>query len=141
MNDDQSPAGGVVPHLTIANDRAAEAIAFYSRAFGAVELARHVAEGRQRVMHAHLRINGGSLMLNDHFPEMSGGAPAEKPAAVTLHLQVDDPDAWWKRALGAGAAVRFPLDDQFWGERYGQLTDPFGHIWSIGGPTGKSGTV
>ncbi|HKY81825.1 MAG TPA: VOC family protein, partial [Sphingobium sp.] len=97
MKEAQDPAGGVTPHLTIANDRAAEAIAFYSRAFGASELMRHVAEGDERIMHAHLRVNGGSLMLNDHFPEMSGGAPAAPPSGVTLHLNVDDADAWWAR--------------------------------------------
>ena len=132
------PTAGVVPHLTIGNDKAAEAIAFYSRAFGAAELMRHVAEGRQRIMHAHLRINGGSLMLNDHFPEMSGGTPAEAPRGITLHLVVDDADAWWKRAIEAGAGVRFPIENQFWGERYGQLTDPYGHVWSIGGPIKRS---
>ena len=73
-------------------------------------------------------------MLNDHFPEMAGGAPAEAPGGVRLHLQVDDADAWWERAIAAGASVRFPIDNQFWGDRYGQLTDPYGHVWSIGGP-------
>jgi PhnB protein len=53
------------------------------------------------------------------------------PSAVTLHLEVDDADAWWKRAVEAGATVRFALADQFWGDRYGQLVDPFGHTWSV----------
>ena len=92
------------------------------------------ADDGQRLMHAHLIVNGASLMLNDHFPEMAGGAPAATPAAVTLHLQVEDADAAWAQALGAGAKVKFPLEDQFWGDRYGQVDDPFGFTWSIGSP-------
>ena len=57
-----------------------------------------------------------------------------QPAGTVLHLQVDDADEWWNRALDAGCEVRFPLDDQFWGDRYGQLRDPFGYSWSIGAP-------
>jgi len=133
MSDQQSPAGGVTAHITISDGKAADAIAFYEKAFGAQELMRHAAPDG-RLMHAHLSINGGSLMLNDHFAEMSDGKPAEPPAGTTLHLHVDDADAWWDRALAAGATVRFPLDNQFWGDRYGQLTDPFGHVWSIGAP-------
>jgi PhnB protein len=126
----QSPVGGVTPHIMVRDGRAAEAIEFYARAFGAEELMRHAGDDG-RLMHAHLKINGGSLMMHDDFPEHSGG-PAKEPAGTILHLQVDDADAWWKRALEAGCEVRFPLDDQFWGDRYGQLRDPFGHSWSIG---------
>lgn len=75
---------GVVPHLTIRDNRAAEAIDFYARAFGATESGRHMADDGKRVMHAHLDLNGGSLMLNDDFPEMMGGA-APPPAGVGLH--------------------------------------------------------
>jgi PhnB protein len=128
---DQSPRGGVVPHLTIRDNRGAEAVEFYKSAFGAEEAMRHLAEDGRRLMHAHLRLNGGSVMLNDDFPEFKGG-PSAAPASVTLHLQVEDADAWWKRAVDAGATPVFPLEDQFWGDRYGQLKDPFGHIWSIG---------
>ncbi|WP_336961886.1 VOC family protein [Sphingobium aquiterrae] len=133
MPDRQSPAGGVTAHITIGEGKAADAIAFYEKAFGAQELMRHAAPDG-RLMHAHLSINGGSLMLNDHFAEMNDGKPAQAPVGTTLHLHVDDADAWWDRALAAGASVRFPLENQFWGDRYGQLTDPFGHVWSIGGP-------
>lgn len=133
MSQDPASLPGVTPHLTIRDGRAAEAIDFYVRAFGAAEVGRHPAEDGKRLMHAHLVVNGGPLFLNDDFPEMTGG-PTGAPAAVTLHLQVPDADAAWERALAAGAAVRFPLDNQFWGDRYGQLTDPFGHAWSIGGP-------
>ena len=79
-----------------------------------------MADDGKRIMHAHLKLNGGSLMLNDDFPEFGHGA-ATAPASVTLHLQVPDADAAWQRALDAGSEVRFPLADQFWGDRYGQV--------------------
>ncbi|MCI4590660.1 VOC family protein [Sphingobium sp. BYY-5] len=125
---------GVTAHLTIADGKAADAIGFYKAAFGATEQTRHLADDGARIMHAHLIVNDGPLMLNDHFHEMADGNPAPPPASVTLHLEVDDADRWWNRALEAGASVRFPIDNQFWGARYGQLIDPFGHVWSIGGP-------
>ncbi len=128
----QEPQGGLTPHLTIRGGRAAEAIAFYSKAFGAQELMRHASDDG-RLMHAHLKINGSSLMMHDDFPE-HGHAPAGDPACVMLHLQVNDADAWWNGAVEAGAKVVMPLEDQFWGDRYGQLEDPFGHRWSIGAP-------
>jgi PhnB protein len=133
--EQQGPSGGVTAHLTIRDKRAAEAIDFYKAAFGAEELMRHPTEDG-RLMHAHLKINGGSVMLNDDFPEHGGGKRGE-PVGVVLHLQVRDADAAWQRALDAGAEVRFPLDDQFWGDRYGQVTDPFGYTWSIGAPSQK----
>ena len=130
--DEQRPSGGITPHLTIREGRAAEAIDWYKRAFGAEEMLRHPTDDG-RLMHAHLKINGGSLMLHDDFPEHMGG-PANPPASFVLHLQVGDADRVWQRALDAGAEVRYPLGDQFWGDRYGQLTDPFGFIWGIGAP-------
>lgn len=129
---EQGPTGGVTPHLTIADEKASKAIDFYKRAFAAEEVRKHMADDGKRVMHCHLKINRGSVMLNDDFPEWTGGVG--KPAAVTLHLQVDDADAWFVRATEAGATVSMPLADQFWGDRYGQVTDPFGHRWSIGAP-------
>lgn len=133
-NPDQGPASGVTAHLTIGDKRAADAIAFYQAAFAAEEAMPPMkAEDGERIMHAHLRINGGSVMLNDDFPEYRG-SPTPPPSAVTLHLQVDDADAWFDRAVKAGATVSMPLADMFWGDRYGQVTDPFGHSWSIGAP-------
>jgi PhnB protein len=129
----QGPTTGVAPHLTIPSRGGQAAIEFYTRAFGAEELIRHLAEDGERLMHAHLRINGGSVLLNDEFPEY-GGEQDIVPKGVTLHLQVDDADEWWTRALLAGAVPVFPLADQFWGDRYGQVRDPFGHSWSIGSP-------
>ena len=134
---EQGPAQGLTPHLTIRDGKAADAIDFYVRAFGAAEQMRAPADDGKRLLHAHLTINGGSLMLNDDFPEHHGGGPAAAPSAVTLHLQVDDADRWFERAVGAGATVAMPIGDQFWGDRYGRVTDPFGHSWSIGAPIRK----
>ncbi len=130
------PAGGVTPHLTIGGQRGAQAIDWYGRAFGA-ELAMQPikAEDDVRIMHAHVVLNGGSLMLADDFPEHHSLVEAGPPTGVVIHLQVPDADAAWARALAAGAEVTMPLADQFWGDRYGQLRDPFGHRWSIGGPS------
>jgi PhnB protein len=133
-NEDQGPTNGVTAHLTIGEGKAEDAIAFYEKAFAATQaMPAMKADDGKRVMHAHLLINGGSVMLNDDFPEYSGG-PVGVPAGTTLHLQVDDADAWFNRATEAGATVRMPLADQFWGDRYGQVDDPFGHRWSIGSP-------
>ncbi len=132
MAENQGPMDGVTAHLTIREGKGSEAVEFYKAAFGAEEQLRHLADDGKRIMHSHLKINGGSVMLNDDFPEYTGGISV--PAGVTLHLQTDDADKWWDRAVAAGAAVRMPLDNQFWGDRYGQVVDPFGHTWSIGGP-------
>lgn len=121
--------GGVMPYLTVKGGAAA--IAFYAAAFDAVEFARHMAEDGVRVLNSHLGINGGSVMLSDDFPENHGDVGAPPPSGVVLHLQVDDADAWWSRAVAAGCSELMPLADQAWGDRYGRLKDPFGHMWSI----------
>ncbi len=135
---EQGPTAGLTPHLTISQGgTASEAIAFYTSAFGATEQARMAAEDGTRLMHAHLTINGGSLMLNDDFPEYRAehtGIAEGPPAGVTLHLQVDNADAWFERAVTAGASITMPLADMFWGDRYGQVADPFGYRWAIGCP-------
>ncbi len=132
----QGPTSGLTPHIMILNNRAAEAIDFYKAAFGAEERVRMLADDGIRLMHAHLEINGSSLMLNDDFPEYKGpgATPEGPPAGTVLHLQVDDADAWFDRAVAAGATVRMPLQDMFWGDRYGHVGDPFGHVWSIATP-------
>jgi PhnB protein len=126
---------GVYPYLTVKGGKAA--IDFYTRAFGASEEFRSYGEDGVRLMHARLRINGFAILLSDDFPEFHGGKPGPDPASVTLHLEVEDADRWWKRAVDAGATVIMPIGDQFWGDRYGQLKDPFGHSWSIGAPIKK----
>lgn len=120
---------GVAPYLVV---RDADAAAkFYERAFGAVEAFRVPADPKGRHMHIHLYINGASVMLCDHFEEHAGHE-LRPPHGFTLHLQVADIDAWWKRALDAGVEVGMPLQVMFWGDRYGDVTDPFGVRWSMG---------
>ncbi|MFC0102872.1 VOC family protein [Sphingopyxis terrae] len=131
--ENQGPTGGLTPHIAIADKRASEAIEFYKQAFGAVEQVRMPAEDGVRLMHAHLLVNGSSLMMHDDFPEYSGQAMAA-PSGVTLHLQVDDADRWYDRAIAAGATSVMAPENMFWGDRYAQVKDPFGHLWSIGHP-------
>lgn len=126
-----APPGGVIPYLTIPSRGGQAAIEFYRAAFGAEELFRTLAEDGERVLHARLMINGALVMLSDEFPEY-GQEPDVQPRGIILHLQVDDADEWWARALVAGAVPTMPLADMFWGDRYGQMKDPFGHGWSIG---------
>lgn len=122
-----------VPHLIVSN--AAKAIDFYKKAFGATEASRFNAPGSNKIMHASLQINGGTLFLNDDMSESMGEKPTTAEALggspVILHLQVQNADAVWKQAVAAGAQVAVPIANQFWGERYGQLRDPFGLKWSI----------
>lgn len=136
MSNELPPVlGGVAPYLSVSN--AGAAADFYVKAFGAKEAVRMPPDDKGRYMHIHLVINGGSIMLADAFPEH--GHPLEKPAAFTLHLQVDDVDAWFERATKAGADVVLPVADMFWGDRYGQLRDPFGVLWSMGMPAKTKG--
>jgi PhnB protein len=122
--------GGVVAYLQV--NGASEASKFYQRAFGATEVARQPVDDKGRTMHVHLYVNGSSLMLSDPYPEY--GHALETPQAFNLTLQVDDIDAWWARAVAAGATVVMPVQDMFWGARYGQLRDPFGVRWSMNQP-------
>jgi len=119
--------GGLTAYLQV--DGAAKASDFYQRAFGATEAARHPLDEKGRTMHVHLYVNGSSLMLGDAYPEY--GHPLQAPQAFNLTLQVDDIDAWWSRAVAAGATVVMPVQEMFWGARYGQLRDPFGVLWSM----------
>jgi PhnB protein len=130
MANDKTPAiPGVVAYFTVSDSKAATA--FYEKAFGARLIdRRETPDGRS--MHVHVEINGGAMMFNDPFPEH--GTPDEPKKNVTLHVIVDDADAWWKRATDAGAEVVAPLEVAFWGDKYGQLKDPFGVTWGIVGP-------
>lgn len=123
------------PHLVV--DDAAAAIEFYAKAFDAVELGR-VPSPDGRLVHAAVQINGAMVMLNDDFPEMCDGKRSTPTALggtpVTIHLTVSDVDARFQQAVDAGATVVMPLADQFWGDRYGVVQDPFGHQWSLGQP-------
>ena len=124
--------GGVVPYLTVSP--AADASLFYQRAFAAEEMFRHPLDANGRTMHIHLHLHGGSLMLSDAFPEY--GHPQKTPQSFMLHLKVEGIDRWWQRAVDAGCEIVTPLQVMFWGDRYGQLRDPFGVMWSMGEPQG-----
>ena len=120
----------ITPSLIVSDTK--KAIAFYQKAFGAKEL--HVAPGPGgKIMHAEIKIGDSIVMVNDAFPEMGGAnAPAsDANLPATLHLFVENVDATWERAVGAGAVVVAPLTDMFWGDRYGRVRDPFGHTWSL----------
>lgn len=119
----------VTPHLVCAG--AADAIAFYKKAFNAVEVGR-LPGPQGKLMHALIRIGDSAVMLVDEFPDWGSFGPKSlKGSPVTIHLYVEDVDAAFKRAVDAGATVRMALADMFWGDRYGVLEDPFGHYWSI----------
>jgi PhnB protein len=119
----------LTPHLTVRN--AIEALEFYKKALGAEVLhVAHLSNGK--VMHAALRVGDSMLMLNDEMPEYGVLSPlACGGTAVTIHIYTENPDAAYNRAVSAGAQVKMPLMDQFWGDRYGVVTDPYGHMWSI----------
>jgi PhnB protein len=120
----------VTPHLVCAG--AAKAIEFYKKAFGAIEGGR-LPGPDGKLMHAMIRIGGSAIMLADEMPEWGSlGPKALKGSPVTIHLYVDDADAFAKRAAAAGAKITMPVDEMFWGDRYGKLEDPFGHQWSVG---------
>ena len=129
---DEQPAG-VVPYVVVSDGAAA--IAFYTKAFGAEELQRMTTPDGSRIVHAALRMNGGTLFLADDFPEMNQGKSRTPEAlggtGVTIHLEVPDVDATVVQAEKAGATVTMPVADTFWGARFGKLQDPFGHDWSV----------
>ena len=111
---------------------AAEAIAFYTAAFGAEELFRLTDPSDGRIGHAELRIGASVLMLNDEYPQMEAVGPQTLGGtSVALYLPVADCDAALARAAGAGAEITRPATDQFFGERVAQLRDPFGHRWTL----------
>ena len=119
----------VTPHLICAG--AAKAIEFYKQAFGAEEGAR-LPGPDGRLMHASVKIGDSQVMLVDEMPEWGALGPKSlKGTPVTIHLYVEDVDAFVERAVKAGAKVTMPVADQFWGDRYGKIADPFGHVWSV----------
>lgn len=120
----------VTPALVVRD--AAAAIDFYSRAFGAVERCRMHGPGGQGVIHAEIQIGDSIICLGDEAPHMGYRAPSsEGGISASLHLYVADADAAFAKALDAGATVSMPLANMFWGDRYGKVTDPFGHVWGI----------
>jgi uncharacterized glyoxalase superfamily protein PhnB len=124
----------LIPHLIC--DPCAEAIEFYKKAFGAEEIHRMPAPDGRRIMHAAIRIGTSYVFLVDDFPEYCGGK-SQSPkglngTSVSMHRYVEDCDAAIKRAQDAGATVKMPAMDMFWGDRYGVVIDPFGHQWTFG---------
>lgn len=133
MSDVNYMSKAIIPHLAVKGGVAA--LEFYKAAFGAEEVARMPTEDG-RLMHAALKVGDGYLFLCDDFPEYCGGisrAPAG-PSPVTLHLCVPCADTAIGQAEKAGAKVTMPAQDMFWGDRYGQIVDPFGHSWSFSTP-------
>ena len=119
----------VTPHIVVAG--AAKAIDWYKKAFGATEEMR-MPDPTGRIMHACIRIGGAAIFLVDEMPEWGSVGPQSlKSSPVTIHLMVENVDAVFDHAVKAGASVSMPVADQFWGDRYGVLRDPFGHSWSV----------
>ena len=119
----------VMPYLTVDDGKAA--IEFYKRAFGATERSSMPAPDG-RIAHAELLIGDSVIMLSDRFPEFAARTPKELGGTtVALFFYAEDVDAVVKTAADAGATIRMEPEDQFWGDRLGQVTDPFGHVWQI----------
>lgn len=119
----------VTPHLVCAG--AAAAIDFYRKAFNAVETAR-LPGPNGKLMHGAVRIGDSTVMLVDEMPEHGSFGPKSlKGSPVTIHLYVSNADEFVAQAVAAGAKVTMPVTEMFWGDRYGQLEDPFGHRWSV----------
>lgn len=119
----------VIPHLVCAG--AASAIEFYKKAFGAEEMMR-LPGPDGKLMHACISISDAPVFLVDENVEYGAPGPKTlKGSPVFIHLSVKDVDAFAKRAVEAGAKITMPIADMFWGDRYGQLEDPFGHRWSV----------
>jgi len=124
---------GLIPHLIVSD--AARAIDYYKRALGAAEILRVPTEDGKKLMHAEMKIGPAMFYLCDDLPEYRGGksrAPTSLGGTpVTLHQYVPNCEAAIDRAAQAGGTVSMPAQDMFWGDRYGQVTDPFGHLWSF----------
>jgi uncharacterized glyoxalase superfamily protein PhnB len=130
------PPAGIVAHLVV--DDAGGAVEYYRKAFGAVELSRSRTDDQKKIRRAVLAIGGATFQLADDFPELHAGRSSTPKAlggtSVVLHRYVPDCDAGLRRAAAAGGQVTMPAQDMPWGERYGQVTDPFGHVWAFATP-------
>ena len=119
----------LTPYLTVKD--APSAIEFYIRAFGAEALQR-IPGPDGRLLHASVKIGDSVLMMSEEFPEFGSRGPLSLGGSpVTIHLYVEDVDAAWAKAVGAGCEITMPLEDTFWGDRFGCLRDPYGHVWSL----------
>ena len=126
----------LTPYIVVHN--ATEAIEFYQKAFGAEVVEVMKTDDGQKVMNAQLRFGDSMLMLNDEFPDWGAvGAKTMGMNPVTIHISCEDVDQEFQQAVDAGCTVKMPLEDMFWGDRYGQLEDPYGYKWSLGAPSKK----
>jgi len=119
----------ITPHLVVRG--VAAAVAWYTTAFGADELLRNAAPDGERIMHCEMLLGDSRFFVVDEFPGAAWSPVSLGGTSVTLHLYVEDVDGLFERAVAGGAEVILPVSDQFWGDRYGMLRDPFGHRWSI----------
>jgi uncharacterized glyoxalase superfamily protein PhnB len=120
----------VTPGITVHDGRGA--IDFYKKAFGAIEGDINYGPDGKQIMHAELKIGDSWIMLNDEFPEMGCVSPKTlKATPLAMYLSVDNVDVWFDRAVKAGAEVLMPPADMFWGDRFAQVVDPFGHKWGM----------
>jgi PhnB protein len=129
--DVKAPGGihTITPHIVVSD--AAAAAEWYVQVLGAEERSRLEVRGG-KLMQVELWFGDSAVMLADEFPDAGVLAPPSVGGTATvLHMSTNDVDAVWNRAVDAGAEVRQPLHDAFWGERYGQITDPFGHRWGL----------
>ena len=124
--------GGLIAYLQV--DGAVKAAEFYKRAFGAEEVFSYPPDEQGRTMHIHLYINGSSLMLSDAYPEHGHPHKAAQGYTMQLILQAGNIDSWWSRAVDAGCDIESPLQEMFWGDRWGSLRDPFGVNWAMNAP-------
>jgi PhnB protein len=118
----------ITPQLNVKD--AAKYSEFLQKAFGAVETSRSPGPGG-KLMHVEVRIGDSILMFADHFPEFGAPATVEGNYPFSFHVYVPDVDALWKKAIAAGCTETMPLSDAFWGDRYGQVKDPFGFNWAL----------
>ena len=123
----------ITPHLVVNNG--VDAIEFYKRAFGAVEEYRYNDPENKSIIYVKLRIGDSPILLSEEFPNTEKiGCRSPKTiggSSVTIHIFTEDVDKLFNQAISAGATTIFPVTDMFWGDRYGQLVDPYGHFWSI----------
>jgi len=124
--------GGVIPYVIVSDARAA--IDFYAKAFGAISHGPPTVMDDGRVANAGLEINGGMMMLMDPFPETGSITEGHLAHGFTCQLVVLDGAFWWDRAVAAGCTITMPFEEQFWGDTYGRLSDPFGLEWAINQP-------
>lgn len=119
----------ITPHLICKG--AGQAVDFYKKAFGAEEVMCMRGPDGKSIMHGELKIGDSIFMIADEFPQMGCIGPQGGNSPVGIHLYVKDVDAIFNQAVKAGATVKMPVTDMFWGDRYGKLQDPYGHQWSV----------